>query len=260
MDYIKKITAVLCAAFLLPVNSVFTAECIDETKNISQIYIEDIKTDKNKKGDIIKVPVNIKNNQGFASTGFSVTYSDNMKLTSAEGGIIEKPIFYLGENTASITSSSEKDLNEDGVLFTLCFTLEKDISTGEKADVSLQKLVFSSLNEKNVETEIKNPNITFEIEPTTEKITESTSQEEKYDFLGDINRDKKVDSKDAVKILIAYAKSIVGIKPEISTEDADVNSDSRIDSKDAVFVLKYYAQKIVSDDTVSLREYMKDYI
>ena len=38
MDYIKKITAVLCAAFLLPVNAVFTAECIDETENISQIY------------------------------------------------------------------------------------------------------------------------------------------------------------------------------------------------------------------------------
>ena len=264
MNFIKKITAVLCVVFLLPVNSVFTAECADVTENISQIYIEDIKIDKNKKGDIIEIPVNIENNQGFASTGFSITYSDNIKLTDTKGGIIERPIFYIDGNTASITSSSEKNLKEDGVLFTLCFTLQKDISSDEKADISLQKLVFSSLNGKDVETEIKNPTITFEIkqeiEPTTEKIIETTSQDEKYDYLGDINRDKKVDSKDAVKILIAYAKSIVGIKPEISIEDADINSDGRIDSKDAVFVLKYYAQTIVSDDTISLREYMKDYV
>ena len=77
---------------------------------------------------------------------------------------------------------------------------------------------------------------------------------------GDVNGDGEVDSKDAVKILIAYAKSIVGIEPEISIEDADINSDGRIDSKDAVFVLKYYAQTIVSGDTISLREYMKDYV
>lgn len=260
MNFIKKITVVLCAAILLPFNAAFTAECADETENISQIYIEDIKTDKNKKGDVIEVPVNIENNQGFASTGFSITYSDNIKLTDTKGGIIERPVFYIDGNMASVTSSSEKNLKEDGVLFTLCFTLEKGISAGEKADVSLQKLVFSSLNEKDVKAEIKNPTITFEIKQEIEPTTETISQDEKYDYLGDINRDKKVDSKDAVKILIAYAKSIVGIEPEISIEDADINSDGRIDSKDAVFVLKYYAQTIVSGDTISLREYMKDYV
>lgn len=260
MNFIKKITAVLCAVFLLHVNAVFTAECADETENISRIYIEDIKTDKNKKGDVIEVPVNVKNNQGFASTGFSITYSDNIKLTDTKGGIIERPVFYIDGNTASVTSSSEKNLKEDGVLFTLCFALQKDISANEKADISLQKLVFSSSNGKDVETEIKNPTITFEIKQEIEPTTETISQIEKYDYLGDINRDKKVDSKDAVKILIAYAKIIVGIEPEISIEDADINSDGRIDSKDAVFILKYYAQTIVSGDTISLREYMKDYV
>lgn len=62
--------------------------------------------------------------------------------------------------------------------------------------------------------------------------------------LGDVNGDGKVDSKDAVQILVDYANSIVTGKSSLDLAVADTNGDSKIDSKDAVQILVYYANYI----------------
>lgn len=63
-------------------------------------------------------------------------------------------------------------------------------------------------------------------------------------LLGDVNKDNKVDSKDAVLILKSYAESLAGGKSDIDKSVADVNGDGSVDSKDAVIVLKYYAETL----------------
>lgn len=92
-------------------------------------------------------------------------------------------------------------------------------------------------------------------EPTTEPITEPVVKKNK----GDVNGDTKVDSKDAVLILQAYAKSLVNDNSStIDVDAADLNSDGKVDSKDAVLVLQYYAKALVDGDkAVSVEEFLK---
>lgn len=76
---------------------------------------------------------------------------------------------------------------------------------------------------------------------------------------GDVNGDTKVDSKDAVLILQAYAKSLVNDNSStIDVDAADLNGDGKVDSKDAVLVLQYYAKALVDGDkAVSVEEFLK---
>ena len=92
-------------------------------------------------------------------------------------------------------------------------------------------------------------------EPSTEPTTEPVVKKNK----GDVNGDNKVDSKDAVLILQAYAKSLVGDKSStIDVDAADLSGDGKVDSKDAVLVLQYYAKALVDGDkAVSVEEFLK---
>lgn len=65
-------------------------------------------------------------------------------------------------------------------------------------------------------------------------------------FLGDLNKDKKIDSKDAVLVLRSYAESLAGNKINVSIKLGDVNYDAKLDSKDAVIILRYYAAKLAN--------------
>ncbi len=64
--------------------------------------------------------------------------------------------------------------------------------------------------------------------------------------LGDVNRDGKIDSNDAVLVLQDYASYLVSGKNSISIKTADMNNDGKIDSKDAIQILIIYANNIVS--------------
>lgn len=74
-------------------------------------------------------------------------------------------------------------------------------------------------------------------------------------LIGDVNGDSKIDSKDSVVILKAYASSIVGTKNELDSSIADVNEDGSIDSKDAVKILKYYASSLVGEVPASIKDF-----
>ena len=77
---------------------------------------------------------------------------------------------------------------------------------------------------------------------TTTTTTNKTSTEKTS--LGDLNKDDKIDSKDAVLILKSYAEELASGKKTVSADFGDVNSDGKVDSKDAVWVLKYYAETL----------------
>lgn len=91
------------------------------------------------------------------------------------------------------------------------------------------------------------------IQATTSTVSDSS----KYDNLGDVTNDGKVDSKDAVLILKKYAQSIVtGKLTGMSYARGDVNKDGKINSKDAVLILKYYAATLASSFNGKLAEFV----
>ena len=80
--------------------------------------------------------------------------------------------------------------------------------------------------------------------PKTEK--PSNTENTNNTSLGDVNRDGKIDSNDAVLVLQDYANYLVSGKNNINIKTADMNSDGKIDSKDAIQILIIYANNIVS--------------
>ena len=78
-----------------------------------------------------------------------------------------------------------------------------------------------------------------------------------YD-LGDVNRDKSVNSKDATEILKAYAAFSTGNTPRLTESQklaADVNKDGSVNAKDASIVLAYYSY-LSTGGKKSLTDYM----
>ena len=78
-----------------------------------------------------------------------------------------------------------------------------------------------------------------------------------YD-LGDVNRDKSVNSKDATEILKAYAAFSTGNTPSLTESQklaADVNKDGSVNAKDASIVLAYYSY-LSTGGKKSLTDYM----
>ncbi|MCI5910756.1 MAG: dockerin type I domain-containing protein [Oscillospiraceae bacterium] len=73
--------------------------------------------------------------------------------------------------------------------------------------------------------------------------------------VGDVNRDEKIDSKDAVRILQDYASYLTSNKYSLDMDTADVNGDGKTDSKDAVRVLIYYAATLVNSNVPPIEEY-----
>lgn len=87
------------------------------------------------------------------------------------------------------------------------------------------------------------------LEETTEAWEETTRETETAtatdsNFLGDINGDGSIDSKDAVLVLNAYANELVNKESTVDASIGDVNSDGVVNSKDAVFILQYYANRL----------------
>lgn len=81
----------------------------------------------------------------------------------------------------------------------------------------------------------------------TQQTADTKISNDENDILGDVNLDKKIDSKDATEILKYYANKIIGKKYEIKCriQMADINSDRRVNSKDASIILKFYAGSIL---------------
>ena len=93
---------------------------------------------------------------------------------------------------------------------------------------------------------------------TTPVTTDEPIKPADYD-LGDVNRDKAVNSKDATDILKAYAAYSTGETPKLTESQklaADVNEDGAVNSKDASLVLAYYSY-LSTGGKKSFAEYIK---
>ncbi|MBO7394680.1 MAG: hypothetical protein J6U16_01000, partial [Ruminococcus sp.] len=92
---------------------------------------------------------------------------------------------------------------------------------------------------------------------TTPVTTDVPIKPADYD-LGDVNRDKSVNSKDATEILKAYAAYSTGNTPKLTESQklaADVNGDGSVNAKDASIVLAYYSY-LSTGGRKSLEEYL----
>ena len=89
---------------------------------------------------------------------------------------------------------------------------------------------------------------------------EKNPPEQKYVSYGDVNSDNTVDSKDAVKILVDYAKRLADLPSDFNKEQkeaADVNCDGEINSTDAVIVLRYYSNQLAGSFNGTVKEFVE---
>lgn len=76
-------------------------------------------------------------------------------------------------------------------------------------------------------------------------------------ILGDVTGDSKVNSSDAVAVLISYARELTGISSTLNKDVSDVNGDGKINSTDAVWILKYYASFLIDSSLSGLEDFIK---
>ena len=139
--------------------------------------------------------------------------------------------YYQGDSL-DLTGSSIKITYDDGKVVTdkILDTVVANLSTAT-----------AGLGKQKVTVKVGNEETSFEIN-VKRKIENSPGNNFKYDeFLGDLNGDENIDSKDAVIVLKSYAEILVNGNTTNDISAGDVNEDGNVDSKDAVIILKYYA-------------------
>lgn len=144
--------------------------------------------------------------------------------------------YYQGDSL-DLTGSSIKITYDDGKVVTdkILDTVVANLSTAT-----------AGLGKQKVTVKVGNEETSFEIN-VKRKIENSPGNNFKYDeFLGDLNGDENIDSKDAVIVLKSYAEILVNGNTVNNISAGDVNEDGNVDSKDAVIILKYYAATLTS--------------
>lgn len=139
--------------------------------------------------------------------------------------------YYQGDSL-DLTGSSIKITYDDGKVVTdkILDSVVANLSTAT-----------AGLGKQKVTVKVGNEETSFEIN-VKRKIENSPGNNFKYDeFLGDLNGDENIDSKDAVIVLKSYAEILVNGNTANDISAGDVNEDGNVDSKDAVIILKYYA-------------------
>ena len=139
--------------------------------------------------------------------------------------------YYQGDSL-DLTGSSIKITYDDGKVVTdkILDSVVANLSTAT-----------AGLGKQKVTVKVGNEETSFEIN-VKRKIENSPGNNFKYDeFLGDLNGDENIDSKDAVIVLKSYAEILVNGNTVNDISAGDVNEDGNVDSKDAVIILKYYA-------------------
>ena len=79
---------------------------------------------------------------------------------------------------------------------------------------------------------------------------------------GDVNNDKKVDSRDASAVLREYAASSSKAGGSFTNEQkkaADINKDSKVDARDASMILVFYAQSSALNGEQSIERFVSRY-
>ncbi len=148
------------------------------------------------------------------------SYRDNIKPKLIRTNLSESSVQLLIDESKSLEELTENDITVivDGNTLTLgedyTVTLEKDPENGTV------KVKITGIGDYEGELEE-----TFEF------------KKPQFDYIkGDINRDGKVDTKDAM-LAVAFAKKTQDPKDDYQQMAADVNGDGRIDSRDALIIV-----------------------
>ncbi|MDY3258658.1 MAG: leucine-rich repeat protein [Ruminococcus callidus] len=212
----------------------------------------------------VRVPISVFNNTGFATSGLKFTFDDGVTAVDAESGYLtpSASISYYGD-TATVTTSS--GTNKNGVIYYLDVALPYDAVVGSTYNIYMDNTGFTTSSGVDPKISLKNPekpDADKKIKAVTITVTDKaksvvtiqqasnptpTPKPAENIVLGDVNKDNKVDSKDAVLVLKSYAESLVGGASSVDKARGDVNKDGSVDSKDAVKILKYYAASLVGN-------------
>lgn len=209
----------------------------------------------------VRVPVAVFNNTGFTNSEIKFTFDEGVSVNDVEDKLTSAS--KSGYSVVNVTSTGTKE--KSGVLYYLDISLPSDAQVGSTYNVYMENLGFTTSSGQNAGVSIKNPekpDADKKIKAVTITVTDKaksvvtiqqasnptpTPKPAENIVLGDVNKDNKVDSKDAVLVLKSYAESLVGGASSVDKARGDVNKDGSVDSKDAVKILKYYAASLVGN-------------
>lgn len=205
-----------------------------------------------KNGSAVTVPVKLTGMTDLADFNITLTYdSDALTATKVENGdIINDSKATINSNitdgSVRIAGINPADtINADGtVLVNVTFTANKEGATPVAITVNTLKggkLAVANYTTSNgtVTVTANGGSVETSTETTTTTETDSTTEATTVDYStkGDVNKDGKIDAKDAALIL----KFIQGIKDETFYDEdaADANGDGVINALDATWVLNH---------------------
>lgn len=222
------------------------------------------------------IPIKIKQNPGFSSCGFRVTYNTALtpKLNffgnpSCELGTVGKGLsttVYLNkqEQMIGFQASSSSNRTGDGTIFTLPFVVPQNAVAGDSYTVAVQVDYLDDTNHSNLLSRVvvnageivipkENPStepfspqgttVTSTTTTTTTTVTTTTAPEADTYLRGDVNVDGKVAISDVV-LLSRYVNEEPVTVTKQGKKNADVNNDSMLDTSDATMILKIIAKLI----------------
>lgn len=205
-----------------------------------------------KNGSAVTVPVKLTGMTDLADFNITLTY-DSAALTATKvenGDIINDSKATINSNitdgSVRIAGINPADtINADGtVLVKVTFTANKEGATPVAITVNTLKggkLAVANYTTSNgtVTVTANGGSVETSTETTTTTETDSTTEATTVDYStkGDVNKDGKIDAKDAALIL----KFIQGIKDETFYDEdaADANGDGVINALDATWVLNH---------------------
>lgn len=214
----------------------------------------------------VRVPISVFNNTGFTTSKLVFTFDNGVYAIGVESGLLtpSSDISSYGSDTATVTTSS--GTNKNGVIYYLDVALPYNATVGSTYNIYMDNKGFTTSSGVDPKISLKNPEkpdedkkikaITITVTDKAKSVvtikqasnpTPTPQKPVENIVLGDVNKDNKVDSKDAVLVLKSYAESLVGGASSVDKVRGDVNKDGSVDSKDAVKILKYYAASLVGN-------------
>ncbi len=185
--------------------------------------------------DIIKIPVSVSENTGFASAAVSLSY-DTDKYTfisvtpssSLLGATITKSETNDGVNILAVNPSN---ITGDGTIFTVNLMVNVD-ALNTTSDISVRPVEFYDENQKLLVIDTGNANMRSILSVS-----------------GDVDENTKVNSADAVLLSQYLAKYQSSSLSDTQKNNADVYTDSKINIKDMYVLSQYIVNNLTSTNS-----------
>lgn len=186
--------------------------------------------------DIIKIPVNVSENTGFASAAVSLSY-DTDKYTfisvtpgsSLLGATITKSETNDGVNILAVNPSN---ITGDGTIFTVNLMVNVD-ALNTTSEITVKPVEFFDENQKLLVID-----------------TGNAKMQSILSVSGDIDGNTKVNSADAVLLSQYLAKYQSSSLSDTQKNNADVYTDSKINIKDIYVLSQYIVNNLTSTNSV----------